>query len=252
MWRTIADRCRIPGLSGSGAIKVKVDVVVPIVTVPISLCLGTINFYMTILVLASMPIFMFLFYRSWRTQHNRVRTKFFYSWAMTSVLFTIFVYHALVLAFREVLLWEQMLLVTAIGLMFFCLTFVRRDPGIIKPGSANTVTPSNLQQSSYQDQGDAANQKDLKDNYSKTISEHALGNFLLSNMGFDKESFKANYEAQTAPMMPEQEVTWVDSRPIKSRLNLYFRPTWMRRKCSLYILPGVVGFLRALLGFLPS
>ncbi|XP_064617480.1 palmitoyltransferase ZDHHC23-like [Liolophura sinensis] len=227
MWRTIADRCRIPGLSGSGAIRVKIDVVVPIVTVPISLCLGTINFYMTIFVLASMPIFMFLFYRSWRTQHNRVRTKFFYAWAMTSVLFTILIYHAFVLSFREVFLWEQMLLVTSIGIMFFALTFVRKDPGIIKPASPDTVTPSNQHLSSSQDQKDAASQKDSKDDYSKTISEHVLGNFLLSNMGFDKESFKANYQAQTAPSMPEQKVTWVDSRPIKDNQLV----TWCDKCC---------------------
>ena len=113
----ISDRCRFPGVVGSGAIKVRLDLFLPIVVVPLSLAIATIGPITTFLVLTTMPLFMLFFYRNWRRNTKKTRSPFFFIWGLMSCFVLFVIFEAAVIPYREVLLWENVLLGTAGALM---------------------------------------------------------------------------------------------------------------------------------------
>ncbi|KAK7499807.1 hypothetical protein BaRGS_00008898 [Batillaria attramentaria] len=79
---TLADRCRLPSITGRGAVKVRLDVVTPVIVVPCSLLFASLGPLATVIAFLFMPIFVLVFYQVWRRQGNR-RTSFFFAWGLT-------------------------------------------------------------------------------------------------------------------------------------------------------------------------
>lgn len=216
---TVADRCRIPWCGGSGAIQVRLDVIVPIIVVPSCILLGTIGPIMTVGALIAMPFLMFIFYRMWRRQHTKVRTKFFSTWANTSIVFSYFVFQTFVVAFRKILLWEFLLFFTALLALLYGLYLTKKNPGFLKFGHLNqekTAEDSKTwQQNSKWVESLKNTDKKWKDVYlngQSTIQLNANGD---NNSIFSQSESTNAVNENTAPMIPVEEVTWVDSRPIE-------------------------------------
>lgn len=226
---TIADRCRIPWCGGRGAIQVRLDVIFPIIMVPSCILLGSIGPVMTIVALVSMPFLMFLFYRIWRRHHTQVRTKFFSSWANTSIIFSYFVFQTFVVAFRKILLWEFLLFFTALLALFYVLYLTKKNPGFLKFGHADQETltvedPQSWRPNSKWIESLKNSDKNWNDVYlngDAKIQIDANGeNHSISSSQYNMTNNCVN--ESMAPMIPMELVTWVDSRPIEG----HYLITW--------------------------
>lgn len=60
---TLADRCRVPSLTGKGAVKVRMDIVTPVVMVPSCLLFASLGPTATVLAFLLMPAFIIIFYQ---------------------------------------------------------------------------------------------------------------------------------------------------------------------------------------------
>ena len=130
--RTIEDRLRVPGFRGRGAMKVRLDIALPIIVVPLGLCLATINFVFTVLVLVTLPAAILGFYEVWSRRTVKTRTKIFYSWGLTSVIQIYYTFEFIVVTFREILLWENLLLSSLFGLTLYAFYRCKKGPGVVQ------------------------------------------------------------------------------------------------------------------------
>jgi len=171
---TVEDRCRIPWKGG--AIRLRPDIICPIILVPSSMLLASISPVWTIIAFSGMFSLLFIFYRAWR--HRRLggrRTRIFFVFGMTSISAMYYTFVTVVIGFREILLWEILVLSSMLAAMIYFLLRARRDPGIIHPDSSlSGPTRRRL--------------------YSSSEENVSLSEF---------------------------EVTWVDSRPIRSTFCIH-------------------------------
>ncbi|ELT97935.1 hypothetical protein CAPTEDRAFT_173805 [Capitella teleta] len=128
------DRCRVPWCSGKGAFSIRLDVAMPIFLVPSCLVFATLNWTCTLLGLAAIPSALFLFHRLWSQAPGRRRSKLFYVWGISSSLFMFCTFETVVIGYREVLLWENMLLITLFVLLMFMLKRTKQNPGFLATG----------------------------------------------------------------------------------------------------------------------
>lgn len=202
----------------------------PIIVIPLGLVIATWGIYTTIVILLSMPLFLFSFYAMWRRNQNRRRTQIFYSTALVSVLFAITVYVFYVINLQFVSIWEHLILILATILMFLCLYKAKRSgPGLVPLSSTEqemlpynrTGVPSVHNEDEVHSTCEAEKNESLHSHnlnkYEEMIENNPISNFLVANMGFQKDSFHENYLKSTVPTIQEFKVTWVDSRPIESK-----------------------------------
>ncbi|GFS21470.1 palmitoyltransferase [Elysia marginata] len=144
----LGDRLRIPTFFGAGAVKIRPDIFTPMFVVPSCLYLATLHPIMTMAVFAFMPCFIVTFHALWRRAYRDAPTNFFYSWGLTSVLSSYVVFQCFVVAFREVLLWEILMVFTMMLIMFYFLYLTRRNPDlqkiVLKPRQGHKRTQSNM------------------------------------------------------------------------------------------------------------
>jgi len=168
---TIEDRFRIPWKGG--AIRLRPDIVFPLVFVPCSILVASLGPVWTVIAFTATFVSLFAFYRAWRRhRHGRRRTPIFFVFGITSIATMCYTFVTIVLTFREIFLWEILLICALVAAMVYHLIQARRDPGYVHPDSSlSGPTRRRL----YSGSEDHVN-------------------------------------------LPEFEVVWVDSRPIKSRL----------------------------------
>ncbi|XP_041373295.1 palmitoyltransferase ZDHHC23-like [Gigantopelta aegis] len=191
---TLSDRCRIPWIDGKGAVKAKLDIVVPIVAIPLALMFATISVAATVATFICLPLFMLTFYRIWRRLGNR-QTSFFYVWALTSVIFSYFVFISFVIPFREILLWENLILFSSFALMFYMLFKVKKNPGRLL--TVVRRRPDLLANSDFV-HGDSDSAEEGRRDSKK--------------YGGQGSEFSMSYDT---PTLAEKDVKWIDSRPIR-------------------------------------
>ncbi|XP_064651475.1 palmitoyltransferase ZDHHC23-like [Lineus longissimus] len=197
---TVQERCRIPWCNGKGAIMVRVDIIVPVIMVPLCLLMATLSWQMSVIILPGMYLFMYLFYRYWRDlAGQRSVSKFFFSWALTSVAFAFYVFETIVISFREVLLWEDLLLVSMAMAMFYMLCICKRRPLHIR-NVRSTLSARN----STSDM--------CRDSSIKVTIEDNIG---LRKLTIDDSREGGDEETPHISVIYESDMTWVDSRPVK-------------------------------------
>lgn len=202
---TLADRCRLPSVTGRGAVKVRLDVVTPIIVVPSCLLFASLGPVATVMAFIFMPVFILVFYQVWRRQGHR-RTSFFFAWGLTSVITCYMVFQVLVVAFREVLLWEILLQFSSTALMFYMLYKAKGNPGILRSGERShshsqpqrTVSPADHSLPNGALLYDQASGRPLAD----------------GRQLFDKDSAETAIQIDHSDM-DASAVKWVDSRPIR-------------------------------------
>lgn len=195
-WQTLEDRFRIPWCSGNGAKKIPPDVVIPVISVPIFLLIATINKYFTVIMFTLLPLYLWLLYRTWKRRRlpNR-RTYMFLTWGITSALLMMSTFILVVFLFREILLWEFILVCTLYLSMFYTLYYVKQDPGLVYKNDSirmhkKTRSMINFQQTIKEQVTIEDDNLELIANDVRVTNPHALTGVLV------------------------RDITWVDSRPV--------------------------------------
>lgn len=201
---TIKDRCRLPGIFGHGAVRVRPDIAVPIVTVPLCIVIATIGPIMTGLSLSFMPLFMLFFYRSWSRNTEKSQTPFFFLWGLISVSLMFVSFQSFVVGFRRILLWENILLSTAFAMMMYYMALAKSRARSLKPHSTYSAR---RMEDIYSSDGNHGNSPDDASERTKEYTQVNVGD---KNRNTRKESWNLEEIAS----LREEDVTWVDSRPI--------------------------------------
>ncbi|OWF44792.1 palmitoyltransferase ZDHHC23-like [Mizuhopecten yessoensis] len=202
--KTINDRCRIPGIFGHGATQLRLDIIVPLFIVPLSVLVATMGPIMTVLSLTFMPLFMLFFYRTWRRNTEKTRTPFFFVWGLVSVILMFVTFQSFIVAFREILLWENILLTTAFFGMLYYMSQAKYNSRSLRPHT----TYQRLRRE------DVYNSNRLHENHSSATQENSKD---YTQVTIDKNvgSRGMSLDEITTASLPEEQVTWIDSRPIK-------------------------------------
>ncbi|KAK3592275.1 hypothetical protein CHS0354_037565 [Potamilus streckersoni] len=130
----ISDRCRIPGLTGKGAIRVDIEVAGPVCLVPISLLVATYGPVTTFFILfLILPLLMYQLYKCWKKQTHKTRTKFFYAWGLTSFILMYLVYELLVFDPGKGYYSENVMLTLGVISVMYFFILAKRDPGVLMP-----------------------------------------------------------------------------------------------------------------------
>lgn len=144
---TVEDRFRIPWRGG--AIRVRPDVIFPIILVPCSVLLASIGPVWTVVSFAGTFLFLITFYRRWRHHRlGRQKTPIFFIFGMTSISAMYYTFLSIVIMYRELLLWEILLLSLLLAAMVYYLIRARRNPGIIHRDSKSGFPESHRYSSS--------------------------------------------------------------------------------------------------------
>ena len=120
---TIEDRFRIPWKGG--AIRLRPDIVCPIVLVPCSILLASISPFWTILSFTLTLTVLFTFYRVWRRRRlGKRRTWVFFVFGITSIVSMYYTFLSVVAGYREIYLWEILLLSSLLAAMIYYLSLI--------------------------------------------------------------------------------------------------------------------------------
>lgn len=229
MMLTITDRLRIPWCTGKGALHVPADVAVPMIAVPLALVLGTINIYFTAIMLTLMPLGILTFYQLWTRRQKKERTKLFYVWGLTSAHLIFYIFEIVVVPFREILLWENLAIITAFGLTMYALFLARKDPGIVRREryySNSLDPPSGKHQNGTVANGSAVINMTEERGESGDEAYGSVVNFLAKTLGFEQDgkdngrNEKSEFlERMNVETVYAKDVFWVDSRSIEGESN---------------------------------
>lgn len=115
-------------------------------------------------------------------------------WGLSSTLLMFYIFEFVVVGFREVLLWENMILVTGFGLMMLSLYYAKRNPGVLQIGDTQLWSDA-LERNVDHSIIEVEDRLDRTDSYGDLTFPHS-------------ESF-----------LDADRVTWVDSRPIRGHLT---------------------------------
>ncbi|XP_023933508.1 palmitoyltransferase ZDHHC23 isoform X1 [Lingula anatina] len=161
---TCEDRCRIPGLTGKGAIKIPLDVAFPTLTVPICLLIAAMHIYFTCIVIPLIPVLMFVFYHHWKRRTKRGRTRLFFTWGVNSVLFLTFLFDLILYQEFQVATVHAVVLHLILAAMFVMLFLAKRDPGIIHSRDAHSFRKAKSSDQTTQIVLDSEEQKQPQQN----------------------------------------------------------------------------------------
>lgn len=211
MLDTIGDRCRLPWCFGKGAIQIRLDTAVPILLVPCSILIATLGPLYTALSFFSLPFVLYFFYRL-LTKDSLIRTEIFYIFGLTSIFLMFYTFEFIVIGYREILLWENIVIVILFSLLLLCLVKARKDPGILE----------------------AQKEREINRDLEKEILEtNQIAKMFINNLGMSEEEVtKCISDKATTKSLDSDQVNWADSRGfVNGKLN-----TWCSH-CNLKRVP---------------
>lgn len=139
----VEDRCRIPWKGG--AIRLQLDVIFPVFLVSCSILIASYGPVWTFVSFTGTFALLFAFYRVCR--HHRSsgqRTRVFFVFTLTSIAAMYYMFLAFVITYRELFLWEILLLSVLLATMVYYILRARRNPGIIHLESSSAPTRRRL------------------------------------------------------------------------------------------------------------
>ena len=244
LFQTIADRTRIPWCSGKGAVKVDLDLVLPVILVPGCIMVSALHWSLTLICLPALPLFMLCHYRMWARNKHKQRTRLFLYWGLVSTWFMFIIFLVYVCKQPTVTNTQIILCVVLYALMYVALYHSKKDPGIIKPSGGKTeqilsafssgdTGQSHHASVTHKGQGQMDKSHDLKSSNHKTEEElsvqideekeedkyGSIGNMLMNNFGVDRKALDNEMQFKMMLMqgeiIPVSRVDWLDSRPIR-------------------------------------
>ncbi|XP_021404689.1 palmitoyltransferase ZDHHC23 isoform X2 [Lonchura striata] len=136
---TIADRLRVPWFSG--AVKINVSLVPPLVLLPVFLHVAALHFLLGLIILTSLPVVVLWYY--YLTHRRKERTLFFLSLGLFSLGYMYYVFLREVVPRGHVEYSQVVTLTCGLILMLAALTRAKKDPGYL-PIPAGNEKPSHL------------------------------------------------------------------------------------------------------------
>ncbi|XP_014668243.1 PREDICTED: palmitoyltransferase ZDHHC23-like isoform X2 [Priapulus caudatus] len=121
------DRIRIPWIGG--AVKVNLGMICPMFLIPSFIGLAATSCTMTVIVAVSLPIVFFLLYINFLRFHPK--SRLFCSWFWSSCGFLLWVLEYMVMAYREILLSENLALLFLVGVAIYFYLLTKGNPGIV-------------------------------------------------------------------------------------------------------------------------
>ncbi|XP_031954421.1 palmitoyltransferase ZDHHC23 [Corvus kubaryi] len=134
---TIADRLRVPWFSG--AVKINVSLVPPLVLLPVFLHVAALHFLLGLIILTSLPVVVLWYY--YLTHRRKERTLFFLSLGLFSLGYMYYVFLREVVPRGHVEYSQVVALTCGLILMLAALSRAKKDPGYL-PIPAGNEEPS--------------------------------------------------------------------------------------------------------------
>lgn len=113
----ISFRDRFRPFYGSGAKRISVEAILPIILLPIMFGIAAINLYCTIFICVTIPLF--LGYAQYLRKSIAPRTKFFFLWALWSVIY-LWILFEMTVPLLELLPEENFIFISTMFLSMFC------------------------------------------------------------------------------------------------------------------------------------
>ncbi|XP_023235052.1 palmitoyltransferase ZDHHC23-like [Centruroides sculpturatus] len=126
----MSDRCRIPWCDGRGARKIEFSIIIPTILIPIIFIIAAQGWLWTIITFIFLPIFLIMI--QIKCLKHQIRTKFFLSWTISSLVFLLCVFEFEVVPYLEILFIENFVLMCFVSIMCLCGYFVKFNHGILK------------------------------------------------------------------------------------------------------------------------
>ncbi|XP_069491993.1 palmitoyltransferase ZDHHC23 isoform X2 [Ambystoma mexicanum] len=126
-FETILDRFRIPWISG--ARKIDISLVPPLVLLPAFLHVAALHYLLTIIILTSLPVVVLWYY--YLTHRNKGRTLFFLSLGLFSLGYMYYTFLQEVVPRGHVGLSQVFIITCGVLLMLGALTQAKKDPGYL-------------------------------------------------------------------------------------------------------------------------
>ncbi|KAJ7424640.1 Palmitoyltransferase ZDHHC23 [Willisornis vidua] len=134
---TVADRLRVPWFSG--AVRINVSLVPPLVLLPVLLHVASLHFLLGLVILTSLPVVVLWYY--YLTHRRKERTLFFLSLGLFSLGYMYYVFLQEVVPRGHVQHSQVVALTCGIILMLAALSRAKKDPGYL-PIPAGNEKPS--------------------------------------------------------------------------------------------------------------
>ncbi|KAF4801755.1 Palmitoyltransferase ZDHHC23 [Turdus rufiventris] len=134
---TIADRLRVPWFSG--AVKINISLVPPLVLLPVFLHVASLHFLLGLIILTSLPVVVLWYY--YLTHRRKERTLFFLSLGLFSLGYMYYVFLREVVPRGHVEYSQVVTLTCGLILMLAALSRAKKDPGYLPIPAGNEKPP---------------------------------------------------------------------------------------------------------------
>ncbi|XP_078416049.1 palmitoyltransferase ZDHHC23-B isoform X2 [Cetorhinus maximus] len=127
---TISDRLRIPWLFGTGAKKIDITILPPLVFLPIFLHIAALHIFLAFIILTSLPMLVIWYY--YITHQKKGRTLFFLSLALFSLGYMYYLFLTEIMPKGNISFVHLIVLTCGLVLTLVCLVYVKKDPGYLR------------------------------------------------------------------------------------------------------------------------
>ncbi|XP_038658350.1 palmitoyltransferase ZDHHC23-B isoform X3 [Scyliorhinus canicula] len=128
---TIYDRLRIPWLFGTGAKKIDITILPPLIFLPIFLHIAALHIFLAIIILTSLPILVLWYY--YITHQKKGHTLFFLSLGLFSLGYMYYLFLTEIMPKGNINFVHLTVLTCGLVLTLICLAQVKKNPGYIRP-----------------------------------------------------------------------------------------------------------------------
>ncbi|XP_062841578.1 palmitoyltransferase ZDHHC23-B isoform X2 [Trichomycterus rosablanca] len=129
---TVSDRLRVPWISG--AIKVDLSMIPPLILLPVLLHVAALHYLLGIVVLTALPGMLLWYY--YFTHRKKGRTLFFLSLALFSLFYMYYLFLTEVTPRGDVTDFQLGVVTIGVALTLIALARTKKGPGYVRPGAS--------------------------------------------------------------------------------------------------------------------
>ncbi|XP_051871043.1 palmitoyltransferase ZDHHC23-B isoform X2 [Pristis pectinata] len=133
---TISDRLRIPWLLGTGAKKIDVTILPPLVFLPIFLHIAALHFFLALIILTSLPILVLWYY--YVTHQKKGHTLFFLSLGLFSLGYMYYLFLTEIMSRGTISFVHLTVLTSGLVLTLMSLAQTKKDPGYLRTDNGSS------------------------------------------------------------------------------------------------------------------
>ncbi|XP_059824057.1 palmitoyltransferase ZDHHC23-B isoform X2 [Hypanus sabinus] len=127
---TVSDRLRIPWLLGTGAKKIDITILPPLVFLPIFLHVAALHFFLALIILTALPILVLWYY--YVTHQKKGHTLFFLSLGLFSLGYMYYLFLTEVMPRGDISSVHMIVITSGLALTLTSLSQTKKDPGYLR------------------------------------------------------------------------------------------------------------------------